>query len=37
MKILFVLGMIIVGITIIDIIWTTLWVDGGAGFITIKS
>lgn len=36
MKILFVLGLLVVLLTIIDIIWTTLWVDGGAGFITNK-
>ncbi len=34
MNILFVIGIIVVILTIIDIFWSTLWVDGGAGFIT---
>jgi hypothetical protein len=37
MNILFVLGLLIVLVTIIDIVWTTLWVDGGAGVITNKT
>lgn len=31
---LYVLGAAIIIVTLIDIIWTTLWVDGGAGWIT---
>lgn len=34
MPILFFLGIVIVVLAIIDIIWTILWVEGGAGFIT---
>ena len=34
MNILFILGIVIIIFTITDIIWTTLWVDGGAGVIT---
>ena len=30
------IGLFIVLSTIIDIVWTTLWVEGGAGFITDK-
>ena len=30
------IGLLIVLSTIIDIVWTTLWVEGGAGFITDK-
>lgn len=30
------LGIAIVGLTLIDFIWTTLWVDGGAGPLTNK-
>ena len=30
----YVLGAAIIIYTLIDIIWTTLWVDGGAGWIT---
>ncbi len=34
MKVLFLFGTLIVLAVILDIIWTTLWIDGGAGFIT---
>lgn len=36
MKVLFILGIIIVMLAIVDIVWTTLWIDGGAGFVTSK-
>ena len=36
MNVLFVIGIIVVILTILDMFWTTLWVDGGAGFITNK-
>ncbi|GEK91068.1 potassium channel family protein [Alkalibacterium kapii] len=32
--IMVVIGLAIVILTIVDIVWTTLWVEGGAGFIT---
>lgn len=34
MKFLFLFGTLTVLAIILDIIWTTLWIDGGAGFIT---
>lgn len=34
MKILFFLGIALVLLVILDIIWTTLWIDGGEGVIT---
>lgn len=32
--ILYILGIAIILFTLLDVIWTTLWVDGGAGWIT---
>ena len=32
--ILYALGIFIILYTLLDIIWTTLWVDGGAGWLT---
>lgn len=34
MSILFIIGIVTVILAILDIIWTILWVEGGAGFIT---
>lgn len=34
MVLLFLLGVLMITLTIIDLVWTTIWIDGGAGLIT---